>query len=243
MRPEQVTVVVPTYNERENLPHMAAAVLLHGYRLIIVDDNSPDGTGSLADELAAGTPGLDVIHRPSKLGLGPAYGQGFRQALDGGASVVVQMDCDFSHNPNDIPRLVAAVEAGADLGLGSRYVPGGDTPDWPWHRKFLSKGGNIYARLMLGIPIRDATGGFRAWTAPGLSSLPYEKAEASGYGFQVEMAMRAVDQGLNVKEVPIVFRDRARGYSKMGSDIVFEAMRLVTAWGFRRRTAWLRFRT
>ena len=243
MLPEQVTVVVPTYNERENLPHMAAAVLLHGYRLIVVDDNSPDGTGSLADDLAAATPGLEVIHRPSKLGLGPAYGQGFRQALDGGAGVVVQMDCDFSHNPNDIPRLVAAVEAGADLGLGSRYVPGGDTPDWPWHRRFLSKGGNIYARLMLGIPIRDATGGFRAWTAPGLASLPFEKAEASGYGFQVEMAMRAVDQGLKVEEVPIVFRDRARGYSKMGSDIVFEAMRLVTVWGIRRRTAWLRFRT
>jgi dolichol-phosphate mannosyltransferase len=241
--PEQVTVVVPTYNERENLPHMAAAVLLHGYRLIIVDDNSPDGTGSLADELAAATPGIEVIHRPSKQGLGPAYGQGFRQALDGGAGVVVQMDCDFSHNPEDIPRLVAAVEAGADLGLGSRYVPGGDTPDWPWHRKLLSRGGNIYARMMLGIPIRDATGGFRAWTAPGLVSLPFEKAEASGYGFQVEMAMRAVDQGLKVKEVPIVFRDRARGYSKMGSDIVFEAMRLVTVWGIRRRTSWLRFRT
>ncbi|HKY49163.1 MAG TPA: polyprenol monophosphomannose synthase [Acidimicrobiia bacterium] len=243
MLPEQVTVVVPTYNERENLPHMAAAVLLHGYRLIVVDDNSPDGTGSLADELAAATPGLEVIHRPSKQGLGPAYGQGFRQALDGGADVVVQMDCDFSHNPNDIPRLVAAVEAGADLGLGSRYVPGGDTPDWPWHRKFLSRGGNIYARIMLGIPIRDATGGFRAWTAPGLMSLPFEAAEASGYGFQVEMAMRAVDQGLKVEEVPIVFRDRARGYSKMGLDIVFEAMRLVTVWGLRRRTSWLRFRT
>lgn len=243
MLPEQVTVVVPTYNERENLPHMAAAVLLHGYRLIVVDDNSPDGTGSLADELAAATPGLEVIHRPSKQGLGPAYGQGFRQALDGGADVVVQMDCDFSHNPNDIPRLVAAVEAGADLGLGSRYVPGGDTPDWPWHRKFLSRGGNIYARIMLGIPIRDATGGFRAWTAPGLMSLPFEAAEASGYGFQVEMAMRAADQGLKVEEVPIVFRDRARGYSKMGLDIVFEAMRLVTVWGLRRRTSWLRFRT
>lgn len=243
MRPEQVTVVVPTYNERENLPHMAAAVLLHGYRLIVVDDNSPDGTGVLADELAAGTPGFEVIHRASKQGLGPAYGQGFRKALDGGAGIVVQMDCDFSHNPSDIPRLVAAVEAGADLGLGSRYVPGGDTPDWPWHRRFLSKGGNIYARTMLGIPIRDATGGFRAWTAPGLESLSFEKVEASGYGFQVEMAMRAVDRGLKVTEVPIVFRDRARGYSKMGSDIVLEAMRLVTVWGIRRRTAWLRFRT
>ena len=243
MLPEQVTVVVPTYNERENLPNLAAAVLLHGYRLIVVDDNSPDGTGALADELAADTPGFEVVHRPSKQGLGPAYGQGFRRALDAGAVVVVQMDCDFSHNPSDIPRLVAAVEAGADLGLGSRYAPGGGTPDWPWHRRFLSKGGNIYARAMLGIPTRDATGGFRAWTAPGLESLPFENAEASGYGFQVEMAMRAVDQGLKVQEVPIVLRDRARGSSKMGPDIVLEAMRLVTVWGIRRRTAWLRFRT
>ena len=242
MRPDQVTVVVPTYNERENLPHLAAAVLLHGYRLIIVDDNSPDGTGALADTLAAETVGLEVLHRPAKQGLGPAYGQGFRRALDGGAEVVVQMDCDFSHNPSDIPRLVGATDAGADLGLGSRYVAGGATPDWPWHRRVLSRGGNIYARAMLGIPVRDATGGFRAWTAPALQSLPFEEAEASGYGFQVEMAMRAVDHGLTVVEVPIVFRDRARGNSKMGSDIVLEAMRLVTLWGIRRRTGWLRFR-
>ena len=242
MRPDQVTVVVPTYNERENLPHLAAAVLLHGYRLIIVDDNSPDGTGALADTLAAETVGLEVLHRPAKQGLGPAYGQGFRRALDGGAEVVVQMDCDFSHNPSDIPRLVGATVAGADLGLGSRYVAGGATPDWPWHRRALSRGGNIYARAMLGIPVRDATGGFRAWTAPALQSLPFDEAEASGYGFQVEMAMRAVDHGLTVVEVPIAFRDRARGSSKMGSDIVLEAMRLVTLWGIRRRTAWLRFR-
>jgi len=241
VRPEQVTVVVPTYNERENLPHLALAVLLHGYRLIVVDDNSPDGTGEVADDLAAETPGLEVIHRASKQGLGPAYGQGFRRAIDRGALVVVQMDCDFSHNPNDIPRLVAVLEAGADLGLGSRYVVGGDTPDWPWHRRFLSRGGNIYARMMLGIPIRDATGGFRAWTMPALASLPFEKAEASGYGFQVEMAMRAADQGLKLVEVPIVFRDRAHGHSKMGPDIVLEAMRLVTVWGIRRRTTWLRF--
>lgn len=243
MRPEQVTVVVPTFNERENLPHLAYAVLLHGYRLIVVDDNSPDGTGVVADELAAATEGIEVIHRPFKHGLGPAYGEGFRRALDGGASVVVQMDCDFSHNPSDIPRLVAAADGGADLGLGSRYVPGGATPDWPWHRRFLSKGGNIYARRMLGIPLRDATGGFRAWKASGLEGLPFEKAEASGYGFQVEMAMRAIDQGLKVVEVPIVFRDRERGTSKMGSHIVLEAMRLVTVWGIRRRTGWLRFRT
>ena len=241
MLPEQVIVVVPTYNEHENLPHMAAAVLLHGYRLIVVDDNSPDGTGALGEELAAATDGLEMVHRASKDGLGPAYGDGFRRALEQGADVVVQMDCDFSHDPKDIPRLVAAVENGADLGLGSRYVGDGATPDWPWHRRFLSRGGNIYARMLLGIPVKDATGGFRAWSAPALSRLPFDQAEATGYGFQVEMAMRAVDEGLHVVEVPIVFRDRTRGNSKMGLGIVLEAMRLVTVWGIRRRTAWLRF--
>ncbi|HSL26300.1 MAG TPA: glycosyltransferase, partial [Acidimicrobiia bacterium] len=138
MRSEQVTVVVPTFNERDNLPHLAAAVLLHGYQLIVVDDSSPDRTGDIADELAATVGAIEVIHRPRKEGLGPAYAEGFRRALDRGAEVVVQMDCDFSHNPGDIPRLVQAVEAGADLALGSRYVPGGSTPDWPLRRRFLS---------------------------------------------------------------------------------------------------------
>jgi glycosyltransferase involved in cell wall biosynthesis len=232
---DRVTVVVPTYNERENLPHLTAAVLLHGYRLVIVDDSSPDGTGDLADELAASTPGVEVIHRPRKEGLGPAYGAGFDRALSESPGVVVQMDCDFSHNPTDIPRLLEAVEAGADLALGSRYVPGGDTPDWTAGRRLLSRGGNIYARLLLGLRVRDATGGFRAWRADALRSVPYQQAEASGYGFQVEMAMVAQDLGLTVSEVPIVFRDRTRGHSKMGSDIVVEAMRLVTKWGFERR--------
>jgi len=235
VHPEQVTVVVPTYNEVTNLGHLAAAVLLHGYRLIVVDDNSPDGTGAVADELAAGTPGFAVIHRPRKQGIGPAYAEGFGAALASDASVVVQMDCDFSHNPEDIPRLIHAVEAGADLASGSRYVPGGGTPDWPWKRRFLSRGGNVYARTLLGIPVRDATGGFRAWRAPALASLPYRDAQASGYSFQVEMAMRAVDYGLAVAEVPIIFRDRTRGVSKMGPDIVREAMYLVTLWGIRRR--------
>lgn len=235
MRPDQVVVVVPTYNEAPNLAHMTAAVLLHGFGLIIVDDSSPDGTGNLADELAATTDGIEVIHRPQKAGIGPAYAEGFSRALERGAEVVVQMDCDFSHNPEDIPRLVHAIEAGADLANGSRYVPGGDTPDWPWRRKFLSRGGNLYARLMLGIPVRDATGGFRAWRARSLKALPFSQARASGYSFQVEMAMRAVDSGMEVAEVPIVFRDRTRGTSKMGPDIVREAIRLVTVWGIKRR--------
>ncbi|HKX74466.1 MAG TPA: polyprenol monophosphomannose synthase [Acidimicrobiia bacterium] len=235
MRPDDVVVVVPTYNERENLPHMSAAVLLHGYRLLIVDDSSPDGTGDIADELAIAAPGMEVLHRPRKEGLGRAYADGFDRALSGPVEVVVQMDCDFSHNPSDLPRLLSALDGGADVVLGSRYIPGGATPDWTPGRKLLSRGGNLYARTLLGLRVRDATGGFRAWRASALRAMPYRSVEASGYGFQVEMAMRAQDLGLAMVEVPIVFRDRTRGYSKMGSDIVLEAMRLVTRWGIARR--------
>lgn len=231
---DDVVVVVPTYNEEENLPHLVAAVLLHGYRMIVVDDNSPDGTGEIADSLAAEMARLDVIHRPGKGGLGPAYAAGFDRALAEGAEVVVEMDADFSHSPADLPRLVAAVEAGADLAIGSRYVPGGDTPDWPLVRRLISRAGNVYSRLMLGISIRDATAGFRAFRASALATLPYRQARASGYGFQVEMAWRAYQAGLHIEEVPIVFRDRKEGTSKMGLGIVIEAMWLVTRWGLGR---------
>lgn len=214
---------------------MSAAVLLHGYRLLIVDDSSPDGTGVIADELAVAAPGMEVLHRPRKEGLGRAYADGFDRALSGPVEVVVQMDCDFSHNPSDLPRLLSALEGGADVVLGSRYIPGGATPDWTPGRKLLSRGGNLYARSLLGLRVRDATGGFRAWRASALRAMPYRTVEASGYGFQVEMAMRAQDLGLAMVEVPIVFRDRTRGYSKMGTDIVLEAMRLVTRWGIARR--------
>ncbi|HEY5685848.1 MAG TPA: polyprenol monophosphomannose synthase [Acidimicrobiia bacterium] len=234
MHPDRVTVVVPTYNERSNLPHLAAAVRLGGYRLLIVDDASPDGTGDVAEALAANDPEMAVLHRPEKIGLGPAYADGFDVALSRGADVVVQMDADFSHNPEDIPRLIEAIASGADLAIGSRYVPGGSTPDWPVGRRLLSRGGNVYARIMLGIPIRDATAGFRAFRADALRRLPYREAEASGYGFQVEMAWRANALGLTVAEVPIVFRDREIGTSKMSGDIVVEAMRLVTLWGIGR---------
>lgn len=234
MPTDTVTVVVPTYNERENLPHLAAAVLLHGYSLLIVDDGSPDGTGEIADEIAADVTRMGVIHRTHKQGLGPAYAAGFERALADGAEIIVEMDADFSHNPEDLPRLVEAVEGGADVAIGSRYVPGGGTPDWPWHRRFLSKGGNLYARTMLGIPIQDATAGFRAFRASSLAALPYREAEASGYGFQVEMAWRAHRAGLRIQEVPIFFRDRLRGTSKMGTPIVLEAMWLVTRWGISR---------
>ena len=232
--PERVTVALPTYNELENLPHIAPEIVAHGYRLLIIDDNSPDGTGRLADSLAADVPQISVLHRESKAGLGPAYASGFDQALADGAEIVIEMDADFSHDPADLPRLVQAIAEGADIAIGSRYVTGGSTPDWPLIRRLISRGGNLYARLMLGIPVRDATAGFRAFTAESLAKLPYLAAEASGYGFQVEMAWRAHQRGLRIIEVPISFRDRTRGTSKMGLPIVLEAMRLVTVWGIGR---------
>lgn len=235
MSTDQVTVTLPTYNEIENLPHIVPEIVAHGYRLLIIDDSSPDGTGRLADSLAADLEEVSVLHRTEKAGLGPAYAAGFDRALADGADVVVEMDADFSHDPADLPRLVAAIADGADLAIGSRYVPGGSTPDWPAIRQLISKGGNLYARKMLGIPIRDATAGFRAYTASALGRLPYRDAEASGYGFQVEMAWRAHEAGMKIVEVPISFRDRARGTSKMGLSIVIEAMRLVTVWGLGRR--------
>jgi len=233
--PERVTVALPTYNELENLPLITPEIVAFGYRLLIIDDNSPDGTGRLADSLAADLSEVTVLHREAKEGLGPAYAAGFDRALSDGAEVVVEMDADFSHDPADLPRLVEAIEHGADVAIGSRYVPGGSTPDWPRIRQFISRGGNLYARAMLGMPIRDATAGFRAYTADALRRLPYRVAEASGYGFQVEMAWRAHRAGMKVIEVPISFRDRQRGTSKMGAPIVLEAMRLVTMWGLRRR--------
>ncbi|MGH8916234.1 MAG: polyprenol monophosphomannose synthase [Acidimicrobiia bacterium] len=234
MPTDRVTVVIPTYNERENLAHIAAAVTHQGYRLMVVDDGSPDGTGELADRLAADDIRMSVLHRRKKEGLGPAYAAAFDRALDEGAEIIVEMDADFSHDPADLPRLVSAIDDGADMAIGSRYVPGGDTPDWPLGRRLISRGGNIYVRLMLGTPVHDATAGFRAFRSDALRSLPYKTARASGYAFQVEMVMRAAAGGLKVVEVPITFRDRARGTSKMGTEIVLEAMRLVTVWGFGR---------
>jgi dolichol-phosphate mannosyltransferase len=238
---DRVTVVIPTYNERENLSHIAAAVTHQGYKLLVVDDSSPDGTGELADRIAASEPRMSVLHRRRKDGLGPAYAAGFDRALSQGAEIIVEMDADFSHDPADLPRLVAAIDDGADMAIGSRYVPGGTTPDWPLVRRLISRGGNLYARLMLGFQIRDATAGFRAFRADALRELPYQTAQSSGYSFQVEMAMRAVESGLTVVEVPISFRDRARGTSKMGMGIVIEAMRLVTVWGWERMRRGLRF--
>lgn len=234
MPPDAVVAVIPTYNEAATLPRVLEGVLAHGYRALVVDDASPDGTGRLAEEMAARHPGLSVLHRPRKEGLGRAYAAGFRQALEMGARLVGEMDADLSHDPADLPRLVEAVDEGADLALGSRYVPGGATPDWPWHRRLISRGGNVYARLALGLPVRDATGGFRVFRADALRRLRPETLVASGYGFQVEMVWRAVRLGLRIVEVPIVFRDRREGASKMHSGIVLEAMWLVTRWGMGR---------
>ena len=232
--PVDVLVVVPTYNEAENIRLIADAVRKHGLRLLIVDDGSPDGTGEIGDELAAADPAINIIHRTSKQGLGPAYSAGFEWGLNNGADILCEMDADFSHDPEDLPRLVAAVEDGADLAIGSRYVPGGGVENWPWHRRWLSQGGNLYARLMLGTRIEDMTAGFRAFRAEALRKLDFSGCEASGYGFQVEMAWNASLLGLDVQEVPIIFRDRTRGTSKMGAGIAIEAMWLVTKWGLSR---------
>jgi dolichol-phosphate mannosyltransferase len=227
-------VVVPTYNERDNLATLIEHIRSLDYRVLVVDDASPDGTGRLADELAAADPAVAVVHRSEKAGLGPAYAAGFAQALETDASVICQIDADFSHDPDDLPRLVAAVEAGADLAIGSRYVPGGSTPDWALSRRMLSAGGNIYSRLMLGGSVHDMTAGFRAWDAAALAKLDPGSCHASGYAFQVEMAWRSARNGFTITEVPIVFRDRRVGESKMDRSIVVEAMRLVTGWGIRR---------
>lgn len=234
MSPDRVTVVVPTYNERENISDLTRAVAEFGYDVLVVDDASPDGTGALAEELARENDHISVLHRPAKRGLGPAYAAAFDHLALGSSEVVIEMDADFSHDPNDLPRLVEAIERGAELAIGSRYVAGGSTPDWPLARRLISRSGNLYARVMLGIPIRDATAGFRAFTSEALAQLPYQSAEASGYGFQVEMVWRAHQAGLSIVEVPVSFRDRTRGTSKMGFRIVVEAMWFVTIWGLGR---------
>jgi dolichol-phosphate mannosyltransferase len=223
-----VLVIVPTYNASENLRGIAAAVRGHGYDLLVVDDGSPDGTGDIANELASTDQGVHVLHRATKEGIGPAYAAGFREALELGAEIVCEMDADFSHDPADLPRLVEAVEQGADLAIGSRYVPGGGTEGWPWHRRMLSKGGNLYAATMLGIKVKDATAGFRAFRDTTIRKLDPSACEASGYGFQVEMAWRAEEAGLTVVEVPIIFRDRVLGESKMDLSIATEAIILIT---------------
>ncbi len=220
-------VCLPTYNERENLERMLRALVPLGVRVLVIDDNSPDGTGEIADRLAAELPGISVLHRPRKEGLGPAYLAGFREALATDADYVLELDCDFSHDPNDVPRLVAACEAGADLALGSRYVAGGGTVNWGRGRRIVSAGGSLYARTLLGVPIRDLTGGFKCFRRRVLETIPLDRIHSKGYAFQIEMTYRATRAGFTVVEVPITFTDRTHGQSKMSRAIFLEAVARV----------------
>ena len=228
----RVAVVVPTYNERQNLESVAGRVrdAVPAADLLIVDDNSPDGTGELADKLAAADPHVQVMHRPGKAGLGAAYLAGFRWALDRGYDAIIEMDADGSHQPEDLPRLIAALDR-ADLVLGSRWVPGGKVLNWPKSRHLISRSGNVYVRLMLGIKIKDATGGFRAFRASTLRALALDEVASQGYCFQVDLTLRTLAAGLTVTEIPITFVEREHGTSKMSNAIVGEAFWRVAQWG------------
>ena len=223
-------VILPTYNEAENLPGISAAILdaLPGATLLVVDDGSPDGTGGLADGLAAVDPRVRVKHRAAKQGLGRAYLDGFGEALSGGATTVVQMDADWSHDPKALPRLIGPIDAAAaDLVIGSRYTPGGGVEDWGIVRRIISRGGSTFARIVLRLKPHDLTGGFKAWRATTLALVPFDGVRAGGYVFQIEMTYRASRLGARVAEVPITFKDRRVGQSKMSRRIVVEALFVV----------------
>jgi dolichol-phosphate mannosyltransferase len=233
-------LILPTYNEAENLQaiiaaagHALATAAPDGYRVLVVDDGSPDGTGQLADRLALEHDWVEVLHRAEKNGIGPAYLAGFRHALDHGAGYVMEMDSDFSHDPADLARLLQAVYDGADLALGSRYVSGGGVSEWGLLRRFISEGGSTYARLVLGLHVRDLTGGFKCFRREVLEAIHFDGVRSQGYAFQVELTYRAVQAGFRVVEVPIVFRDRQLGTSKMSWRIAAEAMWLVPLLRFR----------
>ena len=219
-----VIVCLPTYNECENLEAMVRALAPHGYRILVVDDSSPDGTGEIADRLAAELELVSVLHRPEKQGLGPACIAGFEQALADGAEIVVEMDSDFSHDPADVPRLVAAIENGADCAFGSRYVEGGGTTNWGLARRVLSRGASIYGRTILGVKLHDVTAGYTCYRRGVLETLDLASIHSQGYVFQIEMKYRALRRGFKVAEVPIVFADRTAGYSKMTRAIILEAV-------------------
>jgi dolichol-phosphate mannosyltransferase len=226
-----IAVCLPTYNERENLEAMVSAlgeVLPDDGRILVIDDNSPDGTGEIADRLVVERGDVDVLHRARKDGLGPAYLAGFAWALERGADLVLEMDCDFSHDPADVPRLLAAAE-NADLVLGSRYVAGGGTRNWNLLRRLISRGGSLYAQVLLGVRIRDLTGGFKCYRRAVLETIDLDAIDSKGYAFQIETTYRALRAGFRVVEVPIVFVDREAGGSKMSRSIVLEAMWKVPA--------------
>jgi dolichol-phosphate mannosyltransferase len=224
----KATVCLPTYNERENLERLVRRLGEHGVGVLVIDDNSPDGTGEIADRLAAELGYVTVLHRARKEGLGPAYLAGFERALAEGADLILEMDCDFSHNPDDVPRLIAAAGE-VDLALGSRYVPGGGTENWGLVRRFISRAGSLYAQVLLGLPVRDLTGGFKCYRRGILEALPLDEIHSKGYAFQIETTYRAVRQGFTVREAPILFVDRVEGGSKMSRTIVLEAVWRVPA--------------
>jgi dolichol-phosphate mannosyltransferase len=231
-----VAVVVPTYNERDNIEIIANRVrsAVPDAHLLIVDDNSPDGTGEIADKLASSDAHIHVLHRAGKAGLGAAYVAGFRWALERGYGTMVEMDADGSHQPEELPKLLDAL-AGADLVLGSRYVPGGGVLNWARSRELLSRAGNTYTRLMLGLKLKDATGGYRVFRAATLRRIDLDRVDSQGYCFQIDLARRTIRAGLTVTEVPITFVERERGASKMSKTIVIEALWRVTGWGIATR--------
>lgn len=243
MAPElgSVLVVIPTYNERDNLPLIVERLhtAVPQAHVLVVDDNSPDGTGKLADELAQGDQRIAVMHRLAKNGLGAAYMAGFGWALERDYGVIVEMDADGSHPPEDLPRLLAALET-ADLVLGSRYVPGGHVVNWPWYRQFISRGGNLYCRLALGVRLKDVTGGYRAYRRRVLEMLALDDVASQGYCFQVDLAWRTERAGFRVVEVPITFTERVHGTSKMSGNVFREALWRVAQWGVRHRVEQLR---
>ncbi len=235
----RVLVVIPTYDEIENIADVLRRVrcALPDATVLVVDDNSPDGTAAVADSLGSRLGSIEILRRAEKQGLGSAYRAGFRAGLDRGFDVLIEMDADLSHDPASLPALVAAIHGGADIVIGSRYVAGGSIPDWPAGRRAISRLGCWYARTMLRLPVRDATSGFRAYRSTTVAAIDLDAVQADGYGFQVEMAYRMHALGGRIAEVPIEFRDRTLGRSKMSARIVIEALRLVTRWGVRDRFA------
>jgi dolichol-phosphate mannosyltransferase len=226
------TVVIPTYNERENIAELIRRILeMSRFRVLVVDDNSPDGTASIVADMAAEEPRVGLLLRPEKRGLGSAYIAGFRRALAEGAAYICEMDADFSHNPAYLPQLLAAAETRYDLAIGSRYVPGGGTTDWGIVRQMISRGGNLYARAILGLPVMDATGGFRCYRRRVLETINLDDIQSNGYAFQIELVYRTMRAGFRIGELPIIFPDRRVGCSKMSKRIVLEA--LINVWRLR----------
>ncbi|MFN3602015.1 MAG: polyprenol monophosphomannose synthase [Dietzia sp.] len=232
-------VIIPTYDERENLPGVVERLLATSpdVSVLIADDNSPDGTGEVADRLAAADVRrrINVLHRGGKQGLGAAYIAGFRWGLERGYTILVEMDADGSHPPERLPVMLAAVDAGADLAIGSRYVPGGGVVNWPWRRHVISRGGNVYSRIMLGVGIKDITAGYRAYRSESLARLDLDAIESKGYCFQIDMTWRLLNNGGTVVEVPITFTERTVGQSKMSESIFREAAVNVARWGWEKR--------